>query len=208
MTTSTTYDAIFLSFDTEFTHTVPRLGALMELGAEAVLINTKTMELGDSLGTFSRVFKVDGGRAVTDWVRQNQGPLLSECMLLPQRTHDEHVDDLRAWLSDLSDITGLKEILPAGWVIGCDVAYLLDILGPYYELVSFRTYDLKGILAGYLGKMRVTDNELCRRFKVTPMDESKRHRALDDAKHQTNLFRAVFEAIRESDTPLSQLVDL
>ena len=190
------FDSILLSFDTEFTHPVPRLGALMQLGVVATPMNLRTNTLGEKEATFKATFRVEGGQAVKDWVLKNQGALLSECMLTSQEDHERRVTQFREWLSDLPAKLGFDEpveIMPYGWCTGSDVAYLLDLLGPYHEMVSYRTWDLKPLLTGRWAKLNTPEAEVTKRLGVPPLASNKRHDALEDAKFQLELFRALLD---------------
>lgn len=189
------FDTILLSFDTEFTHPVPRLGAMMQIGCVAVLLDTKTNTLGEKEETFKATFKVEGGHVVKDWVRKNQAALLSECMLTSQENHERRVNAFREWLDTLPEKFGVAddtEVLPYGWCIGSDIAYLLDILGPYNEMVSYRALDLKALMSGRWGKIHVTEKEATMRLGVVD-NGHQRHDALADAKYQLELFAALLE---------------
>lgn len=190
------FNAILLSFDTEFSHPVPRLGALMQLGCVATPINLATNELGDREATFKATFKVEGGHVVTDWVRKNQAQLLSECFLTSQVDHEKRIAAFREWLNDLPAKLGFDNpvpIHPYGWCIGSDIAYLLDLLGPYHEMVSYLAYDLKPLMAGRWGKLRVSEAETMKRLDMEALASSKRHDALNDAAFQLELLRSLLE---------------
>ena len=190
------FNSILLSFDTEFTHPVPRLGSLMQLGVVATPLNVRTNMLGEQEATFKATFRVAPDRIVTPWVRKNQGALLSECLLMDERKHDRCVVAFREWLADLPAKLGFDrppEILPFGWCLGSDVAYLLDLLGVYHEMVSYRAIDLKPLMTGLWGKMHVPEKEVAMRLGVPPMEDSKRHDALEDAVFQLTLLRGVLE---------------
>jgi hypothetical protein len=166
----------------------------MQIGAVAVPVSLSENVLGEQEATFKATFRIEGGQTVTPWVRKNQGALLSECMLTTQEVHEQRIARFREWLADLPAALGFAEkveIIPYGWCTGSDVAYLLDLLGPFHDLVSYRSYDLKSLMSAAWGKLEVSEGEAQRRLTVDP--NRNRHDALSDAKYQLELLRALME---------------
>jgi len=181
----------FLSFDFEFTHPVPRLGAPMQLGIAACQFwedDEGQPNFGLEMKQWSAVFHIDPeDRAieVAPWVKSNQAELLSYCHSLNDPGHNDNiVEDLKKFLRGLPE-EWRDKVIPVGWCLGSDMAYLLELLGQDCGLVHYSARDLDGILVGLMGVVDPSDEEV-RRF--LGVDENPfLHDALSDARHQLGM---------------------
>jgi hypothetical protein len=134
------------SFDFEFTHPSPAVGAPMELGIAACEISFKDVgekypkpEFGTEVRTWRSNFAVPEGVKVSPWVQQNQGDLLERCRQYqePGSFNERRISSLKSFIQALA-----KPVIPVGWCLGSDTAYLLHLLGEDCDLVPYSTRDL------------------------------------------------------------------
>lgn len=189
-----------LSFDCEFSHPVPSVGGLMQLGAIVVPWDPVTMKIvkHETPGLKLKVeFPITEGpeHKVSDWVRENQGPLLERCKGLGAGEYKTSRDALVKLLKRATDLYGAP-VIPCGWVLGSDMAYLLRTLGEDNELVHYSAIDLKGIIMALSGTYDMGDKEAAAMLGVTDQNENE-HDALADAEHQLKLLLAAFKKINE-----------
>lgn len=183
---------VLLHFDVEFTHPVPGIGQPMEFGfvAQAAEFHDNGhIEATDTVREMHMRWPVTQGARVTSWVAENQAELLAACRkltqngLIPQRQRDELVLWLRALRADFGD-----HIVPCGWTLGSDVAYLLWALGEDCHLVHYDALDVTSLAFGVFGR-NLSDAELRAHFGIERPADS--HHALVDARHQAVLLAAV-----------------
>ena len=189
-----------LSFDCEFSHPVPSVGGLMSLGCIIVPWDPVTMKIvkHEVPGLKLKVdFPITEGpeHKVTDWVRKNQGPLLERCKALESGSYKTSRDALVKLLKRATDLYGAP-VIPAGWCLASDMAYLLRTLGEDNELVHYSAIDLKGMIMALMGTYDPGDKEAAGYLGVTDKNENE-HDALSDAEHQLKLILAAFKKINE-----------
>jgi oligoribonuclease (3'-5' exoribonuclease) len=136
---------------------------------------------------------------VTDWVRENQADLLKRCEALESGVYKTSRDGLIKLLKRATDLYGAP-IIPCGWCLGSDMAYLHRTLHDDHELVHYSAIDLKGMIMALMGTYDPGDKEAAEFLGVTDKNENE-HDALADAEHQLRLILAAFKKINESKNP-------
>jgi oligoribonuclease (3'-5' exoribonuclease) len=192
--------AALLSFDCEFSHPVSTIGGLMQIGCVAVPWNPETLKVVRHKVQGLK-YKADfpisqgPGHRVTDWVRENQKPLLERCEGLDSGAYATSRKGLVRFLRRAADLYGAP-VIPAGWCIGSDMAYLHRTLHDDYELVHYSAIDLKGLVVALMGVYDPGDKEVAEFLGITDKNENE-HDALADAMHQLKLILAAFRKINE-----------
>ena len=147
-----------LHFDVEFTHPVPGVGAVMEIGGvfQPMVVGDDNkhgrgiMPLSDrGQSEFRYLFPVDKDAIVTQWVRDNQSDLLAECGALERTWADCRQSVLGAIHRAKVDYGDL--VIPCGWCLGSDIAYLYHILGHYHDEVSYEALDISAMILQKFG---------------------------------------------------------
>jgi oligoribonuclease (3'-5' exoribonuclease) len=189
-----------MSFDCEFTHPVNTVGGLMQFGCVVVPWNPETMKVEKHTVAglrFKADFPITEGpeHKVTDWVRENQSELLKRCKALDSGAWKTGRDGLIKTLKRAADLYGTP-VIPCGWCIGSDMAYLHRLLHEDHELVHYSAIDLKGLIMALMGTYDPGDKEAATYLGVTEVNENE-HDALADAEHQLRLILAAFKKIRE-----------
>ena len=192
--------AALLSFDCEFSHPAPGLGALMQIGMVVVPWDPETLSVvpNDAPGLKLKLnFPVAARDTVTDWVKKNQSALLAECKAMSPDDYYTSRDKVVAFLKKAADMYG-DPITPCGWCLGSDMAYLLHLLGEDNELVHYSAVDLKAMVIPMMGALDPGDKETAAFLGVTPIAPDKEHDALEDAMYQLKLVLAAFKRVRET----------
>ncbi len=188
-----------LHFDFEFTHPVPGVGQPMQLGLvvqPATFHDNGRVEPHLDIGTwreFETIFPVTRDAQITPWVKENQPGLLMKCQHLAFHgdTAREHAVVVAYFLTGIQAEFG-EHIVPCGWTLGSDFAYLLSVLGqvPGPALVHYDGYDITALAYGLFGR-NMPDAELVA-YLGLPKPE-REHDALADARHQSRVVNALFE---------------
>lgn len=133
---------------------------------------------------------VSTGARVTSWVQDNQTVLLAECRRLQFDgiTRAQKQFELVHWLREVRRVVG-DFIVPCGWTLGSDMAYLLHVLSEDCHLIHYDALDISAMMFAHYGK-RVDDNWARDDLGVTRPQNA--HNALADARHQM----AVMDALR------------
>lgn len=189
-----------LSFDCEFSHPVPSVGALLQFGAVCVPWDPEKLAVvkHETPGLkLKLLFPITDDHVVSDWVRKNQAPLLERSRALAVRNQMAFEDCKEALVAFLDRATSLYEapIIPAGWCLGSDMAFLLHVLGEDNEKVHYSAVDLKGLVMALFGSYDPGDKEVAAALGVGPPENE--HDALADAEYQMKLLLAAFKRIRE-----------
>lgn len=159
------------------------------------------------------IFKVPATAKVTSWVKENQTRLLERCLDIRNPQWNLHrISDMKDFITKCGDIWGAP-IIPVGWCMGSDMAYLLDLLGEDCDLVHYSNRDLSGILTGLTGQYDPPDAELPRFLNVEK--NKNEHNALADAHYQLEMVKsAMLKAwqqaclIRHAKVTVDDLIDL
>lgn len=188
-------DGALLHFDVEFTHPVPGLGQPMQFGfvaQPARFMDDGTIHADREAKELDVMFPVTSSARVTSWVRENQSELLSKC----QRAAREGVlfkkqrDHIVTFLRGVQESYG-EHIVPCGWTIGSDMAYLLHVLGEDCSLVHYDAIDLTSVMIGKSGRIQTYD-EIRRELGIGRVP-SREHNALYDARDQSMLVLAALK---------------
>lgn len=184
-----------LSFDFEFTHPTPGIGAPMALGCVAFEYDAKNMRFGEKNLEFYRVLPVPAHTRVTDWVQKNQSALLKECRREVYAKIVERKAELVDYLRRVKEEFG-GEVIPVGHTLGSDFAYLLHMLEENNDLVSYSARDLTGIVTGITGEHYTSDDDLKKLLGREDLVNADEHNALEDAKYQAELIKAALSYAR------------
>lgn len=185
-----------LHFDVEFTHPVPGVGEPMEFGfvaQEALFHDDGRIEVGDLRREMHQRWPVSRSAGVTNWVALNQSKLLDACYMLTRAglRPSKSQRDLALWLREMRRELG-GHIVPCGWTLGSDFAYLLAALGRDCDLVHYDALDITSLAFGALGR-NFSDDGLREHFSIEKPVEI--HHALVDARHQCEVFNALLALI-------------
>lgn len=188
-----------LHFDFEFTHPVPGLGQAMELGMIVQPVefddNGRITQASGAWMEAETLFPVSSVASVTSWVQENQADLLNRCRTMNREgeTRVKCQAFVATFLRHARQAFG-DRMVPCGWTLGSDMAYLLHLLGEDHWLVHYDALDISSLAFACFGR-NMPDDELHRILGVEAQSSTTKHRALADARHQARLFNALISTI-------------
>lgn len=187
---------IFISVDVEVTDPDPAFGQLMQVGMASELGETIIVNL-----------PVTTSAQVSDWVRANQGPLLAACWEIAsfgvETSRNSAAVDLVAWVwkqkHDFAEkldvnVSNVEAVFVA-YCGGMDWEFTSRLFAEAHQPNPFN-YEFVEISSLAIGRLNFpwgfTEAALEQHLCVASLLPELKHNALNDARHQLELFQLLY----------------